>query len=405
MHNYRVLFKYDFLSINLNMHKLSNLKIMLLGSGELGKEFIIAAQRLGIHTIAVDRYKNAPAMQVAHESHVINMLNADELEKLILEKAPTHIVPEIEAINTDTLVKLEARGFNVIPCAKATKLTMDRQGIRALAAQELNLPTSKFAFANTEEEYLDAVKSIGIPFVIKPVMSSSGKGQSIVKDSNNITKAWEYAQSGSRGHANGVIVEQFIDFDYEITLLTVRRKDGTSFCDPIGHIQQDGDYRFSWQPHTMTKKALKKSQQIAKKITDALGGYGIFGVELFIKGDEVFFNEVSPRPHDTGMVTLISQNINEFELHLRAILGLPIPQIETLQPSASAAMLLEGESDNPNIIGIDKALEIENVDVRIFGKKEIHGKRRMGVILAKEKNVEQAIEATKKAQKCIHISK
>ncbi|EDZ90441.1 formate-dependent phosphoribosylglycinamide formyltransferase [Francisella tularensis] len=384
---------------------ISNIKIMLLGSGELGKEFIIAAQRLGIHTIAVDRYKNAPAMQVAHESYVIDMLNADALEQLILAKNPTYIVPEIEAINTDSLVKLEAHNFNIIPCAKATKLTMDRQGIRALAAQELNLQTSKFAFANSEQEYLDVIQSIGLPFVIKPVMSSSGKGQSIVKEHNEIKKAWDYAQNGSRGHAKGVIVEQFIDFDYEITLLTVRHKDGTSFCDPIGHIQKDGDYRFSWQPHTMSDTALAKSQGIAKEITDALGGYGVFGVELFIKGDEVFFNEVSPRPHDTGMVTLISQNINEFELHLRAIVGLPIPDIQTLQPSASAAILLEGDTANASICGIDKALADANVDIRIFGKKEIHGKRRMGVVLAKAQNTHIALETSKQALAYIHLTK
>ncbi|AEE88166.1 Phosphoribosylglycinamide formyltransferase 2 [Francisella cf. novicida Fx1] len=384
---------------------ISNIKIMLLGSGELGKEFIIAAQRLGIHTIAVDRYKNAPAMQVAHESYVIDMLNADALEQLILAKNPTYIVPEIEAINTDSLVKLEAHNFNIIPCAKATKLTMDRQGIRALAAQELNLQTSKFAFANSEQEYLDVIQSIGLPFVIKPVMSSSGKGQSIVKEHNEIKKAWDYAQNGSRGHAKGVIVEQFIDFDYEITLLTVRHKDGTSFCDPIGHIQKDGDYRFSWQPHTMSDTALAKSQGIAKEITDALGGYGVFGVELFIKGDEVFFNEVSPRPHDTGMVTLISQNINEFELHLRAIVGLPIPDIQTLQPSASAAILLEGDTANASICGIDKALADANVDIRIFGKKEIHGKRRMGVVLAKAQNTHIALETSKQALAHIHLTK
>ncbi|EKM92577.1 formate-dependent phosphoribosylglycinamide formyltransferase [Francisella tularensis] len=384
---------------------ISNIKIMLLGSGELGKEFIIAAQRLGIHTIVVDRYKNAPAMQVAHESYVIDMLNSDALEQLILAKNPTYIVPEIEAINTDSLVKLEAHNFNIIPCAKATKLTMDRQGIRALAAQQLNLQTSKFAFANSEQEYLDVIQSIGLPFVIKPVMSSSGKGQSIVKEHNEIKKAWDYAQNGSRGHAKGVIVEQFIDFDYEITLLTVRHKDGTSFCDPIGHIQKDGDYRFYWQPHTMPDTALAKSQEIAKEITDALGGYGVFGVELFIKGDEVFFNEVSPRPHDTGMVTLISQNINEFELHLRAIVGLPIPDIQTLQPSASAAILLEGDTANASICGIDKALADANVDIRIFGKKEIHGKRRMGVVLAKAQNTHIALETSKQALAHIHLTK
>lgn len=384
---------------------ISNIKIMLLGSGELGKEFIIAAQRLGIHTIAVDRYKNAPAMQVAHGSYVIDMLNSDALEQLILAKNPTYIVPEIEAINTDSLVKLEAHNFNIIPCAKATKLTMDRQGIRALAVQQLNLQTSKFAFANSEQEYLDVIQSIGLPFVIKPVMSSSGKGQSIVKEHNEIKKAWDYAQNGSRGHAKGVIVEQFIDFDYEITLLTVRHKDGTSFCDPIGHIQKDGDYRFSWQPHTMPDTALAKSQEIAKEITDALGGYGVFGVELFIKGDEVFFNEVSPRPHDTGMVTLISQNINEFELHLRAIVGLPIPDIQTLQPSASAAILLEGDTANASICGIDKALADANVDIRIFSKKEIHGKRRMGVVLAKAQNTHIALETSKQALAHIHLTK
>ncbi|WP_432773176.1 formate-dependent phosphoribosylglycinamide formyltransferase [Francisella salimarina] len=384
--------------------KTPKIKIMLLGSGELGKEFIIAAQRLGIHTIAVDRYKNAPAMQVAHESFVIDMLNADALEQLILAKKPTYIVPEIEAINTDSLVKLEAHNFNIVPCAKATKLTMDRQGIRSLAANELGLATSKFAFANSEKEYLDAVETIGLPFVIKPVMSSSGKGQSIVKEHNEVQKAWDYAQSGSRGHAKGVIVEQFINFDYEITLLTVRHKDGTSFCDPIGHIQKDGDYRFSWQPHAMSDIALAKSQKIAKEITDALGGYGVFGVELFIKGDEVFFNEVSPRPHDTGMVTLISQNINEFELHLRAILGLPIPQIQTLQPSSSAAILLEGESTDPSILGIDEALADSSIDIRIFGKKEIHGKRRMGVVLAKGQSTQQALDVSKKALSKIYLA-
>jgi phosphoribosylglycinamide formyltransferase 2 len=387
------------------MQNLNQIKILLLGAGELGKEFVIAAQRLGLHTIAIDRYKNAPAMQVADESFVINMLNAKELESLIKKIKPTHIVPEIEAINTDILIELEKEGFNIIPCAKATKITMDRQGIRNLAADKLGLSTSKFAFANTKEQYLDIIKSINLPFVIKPIMSSSGKGQSIVKNIDDIEKAWQYAQSGSRGHANSIIIEQFIDFDYEITLLTVRHKDGTSFCDPIGHTQKDGDYRFSWQPHTMSDLALAKSQQIAKKITDALGGYGIFGVELFIKGDDVFFNEVSPRPHDTGMVTLISQNINEFELHLRAILGLPITLIQTLQPSASAAILLEGNSNNVNIKGLDKALTDPNVDVKIFGKKEISGKRRMGVILAKDSSSDGAIIKAKKALAQIELDK
>ena len=373
---------------------------MLLGSGELGKEFVIAAQRLGIHTIAVDRYENAPAMQVAHQNFTIDMQDATELEKLIVQHAPTHIVPEIEAINTGVLVKLEKQGFNVIPCAMATKLTMDRQGIRQLAAEELGLATSKFRFAATKEEYLSAVKEVGLPFVIKPVMSSSGKGQSVVKVDNDIIKAWEYAHSASRGNTKRVIVEQFIDFDYEITLLTVRHKAGTSFCEPIGHIQEDGDYRISWQPQAMSKSAHAKAQDIAAKVTNALGGYGVFGVELFIKGDNVFFNEVSPRPHDTGMVTLISQNINEFELHLRAILGLPIPQIELLTPSASAAILLEGDTSNPQILGVDKALAIKDTEVRIFGKRQIHGKRRMGVVLAKGGSVE---DANQKAQQALEF--
>jgi len=379
---------------------LSQIKIMLLGSGELGKEFVIAAQRLGIHTIAVDRYENAPAMQVAHQNFTIDMQDATELEKLIVQHAPTHIVPEIEAINTGVLVKLEKQGFNVIPCAMATKLTMDRQGIRQLAAEELGLATSKFRFAATKEEYLSAVKEVGLPFVIKPVMSSSGKGQSVVKVDNDIIKAWEYAHSASRGNIKSVIVEQFIDFDYEITLLTVRHKAGTSFCEPIGHIQEDGDYRISWQPQAMSKSAHAKAQDIAAKVTNALGGYGVFGVELFIKGDNVFFNEVSPRPHDTGMVTLISQNINEFELHLRAILGLPIPQIELLTPSASAAILLEGDTSNPQILGVDKALAIKDTEVRIFGKRQIHGKRRMGVVLAKGGSVE---DANQKAQQALEF--
>lgn len=387
------------------MQNLNQIKILLLGAGELGKEFVISAQRLGLHTIAIDRYKNAPAMQVADESFVINMLNAKELESLIKKIKPTHIVPEIEAINTDILIELEKEGFNIIPCAKATKITMDRQGIRNLAADKLGLSTSKFAFANTKEQYLDIIKTINLPFVIKPIMSSSGKGQSIVKNIDDIEKAWQYAQSGSRGHANSIIIEQFIDFDYEITLLTVKHKDGTSFCDPIGHTQKDGDYRFSWQPHTMSDLALAKSQQIAKKITNALGGYGIFGVELFIKGDDVFFNEVSPRPHDTGMVTLISQNINEFELHLRAILGLPITLIQTLQPSASAAILLEGNSNNANIKGLDKALTDPNIDIRIFGKKEISGKRRMGVILVKDISTDNAMIKARKALEQIELDK
>ncbi|QLE79199.1 formate-dependent phosphoribosylglycinamide formyltransferase [Francisella sp. Scap27] len=377
--------------------KLSSAKIMLLGSGELGKEFIIAAQRLGISTIAVDRYEDAPAMQVAHQSFTIDMQDAIQLENLIKQQQPTHIVPEIEAINTDVLVKLEKEGFNVIPCAMATKLTMDRQGIRQLASEELGLATSKFRFASTKDEYFKAVEEVKLPFVVKPVMSSSGKGQSIVKDCASVENAWEYAHSAARGNTKSVIVEQFIDFDYEITLLTVRHKAGTSFCEPIGHTQEDGDYRVSWQPQAMSQGAIEEAQHIATKVTEALGGFGVFGVELFIRGEEVFFNEVSPRPHDTGMVTLTSQNINEFELHLRAILGLPIPKVELLAPSASAAILLEGDTSNPQVEGVEEALKVDNTEVRLFGKKEIHGKRRMGVILSKASSIDAAILQSKEA--------
>lgn len=377
--------------------KLSSTRIMLLGSGELGKEFIMAAQRLGISTIAVDRYEDAPAMQVAHQSFTIDMQNSMQLESLIKQQQPTHIVPEIEAINTDVLVKLEKEGFNVIPCAMATKLTMDRQGIRQLASKELGLATSKFRFASTKDEYFKAVEEVKLPFVVKPVMSSSGKGQSIVKDSASVENAWEYAHSAARGNTKSVIVEQFIDFDYEITLLTVRHKADTSFCEPIGHTQEDGDYRVSWQPQAMSQGAIEEAQHIATKVTKALGGFGVFGVELFIRGEEVFFNEVSPRPHDTGMVTLTSQNINEFELHLRAILGLPIPKIELLSPSASTAILLEGDTSNPQIEGVEEALKVDNTEVRLFGKKEIHGKRRMGVILSKAGSIDAAILQSKEA--------
>ncbi|MCL4111790.1 UNVERIFIED_CONTAM: hypothetical protein GTU68_018046 [Idotea baltica] len=370
---------------------------MLLGSGELGKEFIIAAQRLGISTIAVDRYEDAPAMQVAHQSFTIDMQDAIQLENLIKQQQPTHIVPEIEAINTDVLVKLEKEGFNVIPCAMATKLTMDRQGIRQLASEELGLATSKFRFASTKDEYFKAVEEVKLPFVVKPVMSSSGKGQSIVKDCASVENAWEYAHSAARGNTKSVIVEQFIDFDYEITLLTVRHKAGTSFCEPIGHTQEDGDYRVSWQPQAMSQGAIEEAQHIATKVTEALGGFGVFGVELFIRGEEVFFNEVSPRPHDTGMVTLTSQNINEFELHLRAILGLPIPKVELLAPSASAAILLEGDTSNSQVEGVEEALKVDNTEVRLFGKKEIHGKRRMGVILSKASSIDAAILQSKEA--------
>ncbi len=371
----------------------SQTKIMLLGAGELGKEFAISAQRLGIYVIAVDRYKNAPAMHIAHEAYVINMQDAKALHALIQEKSPDYIVPEIEAIATDELINLEKQGFNIVPCAQATKLTMDRQGIRALAADKLKLPTSRFAFADNKKDYLIKAQAIGVPCVVKPVMSSSGKGQSIIRSFDEIEAAWDYAQSGSRGNSGDVqkvIIEEFITFDYEITLLTVRHNKGTSFCDPIGHIQQDGDYRLSWQPHAMSDALLFQAQHIAKTITDALGGHGIFGVELFIKGDEVYFNEVSPRPHDTGMVTLISQNLSEFDLHLRAILGLPIPNIETRMPSASAAILLEGKSQAPSFTGLNEGLSQINTDIRLFAKPEISGKRRMGVALAYDTDIETA---------------
>lgn len=384
----------------------SQKKILLLGSGELGKEFAISAQRLGLYVIAADRYENAPAMHVAHESYVLNMQDRLQLRSLIINTKPDYIVPEIEAIATDELVDLETKGFRIVPCAKAVKLTMDREGIRRLAAEELNLPTSKFMFAETKEEYEQAIEDVGLPYVIKPVMSSSGKGQSIVKKNEDIQKAWQYAQSGSRGSAKSVIVEQFIPFDYEITLLTVRHEKGTSFCEPIGHIQEKGDYQLSWQPQAMPDNTLKQAQHIAKKVTDALGGYGIFGVELFVKGEKVYFNEVSPRPHDTGLVTLISQRINEFDLHLRAILGLPVPdKIPTIAPSASAALLLEGDSDAPEFEGVENALSIHNVDVYLFGKPEIKGSRRMGVVLVKGDDVDHAKSKALQARELISIVK
>ncbi|MCF6765726.1 formate-dependent phosphoribosylglycinamide formyltransferase [Thiotrichales bacterium 19S3-7] len=374
----------------------SQQKIMLLGSGELGKEFAIAAQHLGIYIIAVDRYDNAPAMHVAHEAAVIDMQNTDQLKRLIQEIKPDYIVPEIEAIATDALVELEKQGFKIIPCAKAVQLTMDREGIRKLASDKLDLKTSEFRFADTYKSYLDAIELIGLPCVIKPLMSSSGKGQSILQNKQAIDVSWQYAQEGARGHSKRVIVEKFIPFDSEITLLTIRHpKEGTLFCDPIGHIQVKGDYRLSWQPHIVADEVIKKAQVIAKQITEALGGYGVFGVELFIKDNEVYFNEVSPRPHDTGMVTLCSQNINEFELHLRAILGLPVGEIKTIRPGASAAILLEGNSDQPQFGGIEDALCIEESDIRLFAKPNLNGLRRMGVALALADTVDQAKERAK----------
>jgi len=370
--------------------KPSTTRLMLLGSGELGKEVAIEAQRLGLEVIAVDRYADAPAMQVAHRAHVIQMLDRAALRELVLRERPQFIVPEIEAIATEELLVLEAEGFNVIPTARAARLTMDREGIRRLSAEELGLPTSPYRFASTPDEYHRAVAAIGTPFVVKPVMSSSGKGQSVVREPTDIDLAWEYAQTGGRGGAGRVIVEGFIEFDYEITLLTVRHSGGTSFCDPIGHLQIAGDYRESWQPHPMSATALKDSQRIAERITSALGGHGLFGVELFVKKNSVWFSEVSPRPHDTGMVTMISQDLSEFALHVRAILGLPIPVIRQLGPSASSAILVEGASTDVSFSALDIALTEPDTSFRLFGKPEISGQRRMGVSLAKAESIDTA---------------
>lgn len=366
-------------------------RVMLLGCGELGKEVVIELQRLGCEVIAVDRYENAPAMQVAHRSHVIDMLNPQSLRSVIEYEKPHHIVPEIEAIATDTLVELENEGFHVVPSAKAAKLTMDREGIRRLAAEKLGIETSPFLFPSNKEEFLVAVETIGMPCVVKPVMSSSGKGQSTIHSKDDIDKAWQYSQEGGRAGGGKVIVEGFVDFDFEITLLTVRHKDGTTFCKPIGHRQEDGDYRESWQPHPMSAAALRRAQEIAGRITDSLGGYGIFGVELFVKGDKVLFSEVSPRPHDTGMVTLISQDLSEFALHARAILGLPIPSIRQFGPAASSVILGEGVSTQMRYGNLSQALHAEDTQLRLFGKPEINGSRRLGVALALGKDVDTAI--------------
>lgn len=365
-------------------------KILLLGSGELGKEVAIEATRLGVHVVAVDRYPNAPAMQVAHASHVIDMLDGAAIRRVVEAERPHFIVPEIEAIATATLLELEAEGYNVIPTARAARLTMDREGIRRLAAEELGLATSPYRFAGSEEEYRAAVAEIGLPCVVKPVMSSSGKGQSLIRTESEVGPAWTYAQEGGRAGKGRVIVEGFVDFEYEITMLTVRHEGGTSFCEPIGHRQVKGDYVESWQPQPMRQKALEESQRIARAITDALGGRGVFGVELFVKGDEVWFSEVSPRPHDTGLVTLISQDLSEFALHVRAILGLPIPAIRQNGPSASAVILPEGESEAPRFENVDAALREPDTALRLFGKPEIHGKRRMGVALARAGSIDEA---------------
>ncbi len=365
-------------------------RVMLLGSGELGKEVTIELQRFGVEVIAVDRYANAPAMQVAHRSHVIPMLDGVRLREVIEAERPHYIVPEIEAIATPTLMEMEAQGWTVIPTARAARLTMDREGIRRLAAEELGLRTSPYRFADDEHEYRAAVAAVGIPCVVKPVMSSSGKGQSVIHSDADIEHAWHYAQAGGRAGGGRVIVEGFVDFDYEITLLTVRHRDGTSFCAPVGHRQEDGDYRESWQPHPMSEKALASAQEMAAAATDALGGRGIFGVEFFVKGDTVYFSEVSPRPHDTGLVTLISQDLSEFALHARAILGLPIPDIRQYGAAASCVILPEGESEALTFLDVDAALAQADTALRLFGKPEIHGRRRMGVALALGEDIEAA---------------
>lgn len=365
-------------------------KVLLCGSGELGKEVVIELQRLGVEVIACDAYENAPAMQVADRSHVFSMLDGDALRKVIETEKPDFIVPEVEAIATDTLVELEAEGFTVVPTAKAARLTMNREGIRRLAAEELKLSTSSYRFADNYDDFKSAIDEIGLPCIVKPIMSSSGKGQSTIRSIEDVDGAWSYAQDGGRTGAGKVIVEGFVDFDYEITLLTIRHKDGTSFCLPIGHRQEGGDYQESWQPQQMSDAALKASQDVAKKVTDALGGYGLFGVELFIKGDKVYFSEVSPRPHDTGMVTMISQDLSEFALHARAFLGLPIPDINFHGPSASAVLLVEGTSQSVQFGNFPEALSAANTDVRLFGKPEVSGKRRMGVALARGESIEEA---------------
>ena len=379
-------------------------RVMLLGSGELGKEVAIELQRLGVEVIAVDAYANAPAMQVAHRSHIVNMLDGDALRTLIEAEKPHLIVPEVEAIATNTLAELESEGFNVIPTARATQLTMNREGIRRLAAETLNLATSPYRFAATEQEFEAAVEVIGTPCVVKPIMSSSGKGQSVIRETADIKHAWDYAQEGGRAGKGKVIVEGFVDFDYEITLLTIRHRDGTSFCLPIGHLQVDGDYRESWQPQAMSDAALKASQHIATEVTNALGGYGLFGVELFIKGDEAIFSEVSPRPHDTGLVTLISQDISEFALHARAILGLPIPNIIQHGPAASCPIVVEGDSTQVSFGGLEQALAAPDTQIRLFGKPEVHGKRRMAVALARGSDMEEACQKAVAAAGSITIS-
>ena len=376
-------------------------KARLLGSGELGKEVAIELQRYGVEVIACDKYANAPAMQVAHRSHVFNMLDGAKLRQVIEQEQPTLIIPEVEAIATPTLVEMEKEGYRVIPTANAAFFTMNREAIRRMAAEELGLPTARYKFADTHEEYLQAIKEIGIPCVVKPIMSSSGHGQSTVKTEADVEPAWTESQMGGRAGAGRVIVEGFVHFDYEITLLTVRHAGGTTFLKPIGHHQVDGDYRESWQPQAMTDAALAQAEDIAKKVTDALGGYGIFGVEMFVEGDHVIFSEVSPRPHDTGMVTMISQDLSEFALHARAVLGLPIPEVRFFGASASKAIVVEGDATEVVFSGVEEALSMPGVQVRFFGKPEVHGHRRYGVVLATDENTEKAVAKAIEAFKCL----
>lgn len=378
-------------------------KVMMLGSGELGKEVVIELQRLGVEVIAVDRYENAPAQQVAHRAYTISMLDGEALSKLIEQEKPDYIVPEVEAIATATLVELEQAGYNVIPTAKATQLTMNREGIRRLAAEELGLKTSPYRFVDNFSDFQQAIAEIGIPCVVKPIMSSSGHGQSIIKSDAQIEQAWQYAQEGGRAGGGRVIVEGFIKFDYEITQLTVRHVRGTSFLAPIGHRQENGDYRESWQPQAMSALAQKRAQETAEKITTALGGRGIFGVELFVCGDDIIFNEVSPRPHDTGMVTMASQELSQFALHARAILGLPIPEIYQISPAASKAIVVEGKSDNVRFANLEKVLSEAGVNLRLFGKGEVNGHRRLGVILARDENTEKALAKAERAYQQLEI--
>ena len=381
----------------------SGKKAVLCGSGELGKEVAIELQRYGVEVVALDKYANAPAMHIAHGSHVLSMLDGEALKSVIKEENPDYIIPEIEAIATDKLVELENEGYNVIPTAKATLLTMNREGIRRLAAETLGLPTSPYRFAQTREEFDKAVEEIGIPCVVKPVMSSSGHGQSTIKCAEDIDKAWKISQEGGRAGSGKVIVEGFVKFDYEITLLTVRHCAGTTFLKPVGHHQVDGDYRESWQPQAMSEDAIEKAEAIAKAITDALGGYGIFGVELFIKGDDVIFSEVSPRPHDTGMVTMISQDMSEFALHARAILGLPIPDVKFYGPSASKAIVVEGNTKEYEFCNLENVLEEPGVQIRFFGKPEIAGHRRVGVILATDDSVAAALAKAERAYSKLEV--